>query len=62
MSGREFADYARDVRPDLKILFVTGYAQSAAMAKGFLKPGMELITKPFEVDKFSQRVRDMVSR
>lgn len=61
MSGREFADYARDVRPDLRILFVTGYAQSAALAKGFLKPGMELITKPFDVDKFSQRVRDMVS-
>ena len=62
MNGREFADYAREVRPDLKILFVTGYAQNAALAGGFLKPGMELITKPFDVDKFSQRVRDMVAR
>lgn len=62
MSGREFADYAREVRPDLNILFVTGYAHSAAMAKGFLKPGMDMITKPFDIDKFSQRVRDMVSR
>jgi PAS domain S-box-containing protein len=62
MSGREFADYAREVRPGLRILFVTGYAQSAAMAKGFLQPGMDMITKPFDVDKFSQRVRDMVSR
>jgi PAS domain S-box-containing protein len=62
MSGREFADYAREVRPDLNILFVTGYAQSAAMAKGFLKPGMDMITKPFDIEKFSQRVRDMVSR
>jgi CheY-like chemotaxis protein len=62
MNGREFADYAREVRPDLRILFVTGYAQSAAMAKGFLKPGMEMITKPFDVEKFSQRVREMVSR
>ncbi|CAN5342936.1 PAS domain S-box protein [soil metagenome] len=61
MNGREFADYAREVRPGLKILFVTGYAQSAAMAKGFLKPGMELITKPFDVERFSQRVRDMVA-
>jgi hypothetical protein len=50
------------VRPDLRILFVTGYAQSAAMAKGFLKPGMEMITKPFDGEKFSQRVREMVSR
>jgi PAS domain S-box-containing protein len=62
MNGREFADYAREVRPGLKILFVTGYAQSAAMAKGFLKPGMEMITKPFDVERFSQRVKEMVAR
>ena len=62
MNGREFADQARNIRPDLKILFVTGYAQSAAKAKGFLKPGMDLITKPFDNAKFSERVRAMVSR
>lgn len=62
MNGREFADQARSIRPDLKILFVTGYAQSAAKAKGFLKPGMDLITKPFDNAKFSERVREMVSR
>lgn len=61
MNGHEFADYARAVRPGLGILFVTGYAQSAAMAKGFLKPGMDLITKPFDVERFSQRVQDMLS-
>jgi len=62
MNGRELADYARDMRPDLKILFITGYAQNAAGASGFLKPGMEMITKPFDVNKLSQRVRDMVAK
>ena len=62
MSGREFADHARELRPDLKILFVTGYAKSATLAAGFLKPGMELMTKPFDMHKFSGRVKDMVSR
>jgi PAS domain S-box-containing protein len=61
MNGRQLADQARELRPDLKILFVTGYAENTAAAKGFLQSGMEMMTKPFDLDKFSQRVRDMVS-
>lgn len=62
MNGRQLADQARELRPDLKILFITGYAENTALAKGFLQPGMDMMTKPFDLDKFSQRVRDMVSR
>lgn len=61
MNGRELADYARELRPDLKILFITGYAQNIVTADGFLKPGMDMMTKPFDVEKLSQRVRDMIS-
>ena len=50
MNGRQVADAARQHRPDLKILFITGYAENAAMANGFLEPGMEMVTKPFAVD------------
>jgi PAS domain S-box-containing protein len=60
MNGRQLADQARETRPDLKILFITGYAENVAIAKGFLQPGMEMITKPFDLDKLSQRVREMV--
>jgi PAS domain S-box-containing protein len=60
MNGRQLADQARETRPDLKILFITGYAESAAIAKGFLQPGMEMITKPFDLDNLSRRVREMV--
>lgn len=62
MNGRDFADHARKLRPSLRVLFVTGYAQSAAIAEGFLRPGMDMITKPFDIDKFSMRVREMVKR
>jgi CheY-like chemotaxis protein len=62
MNGRQLADQARETRPDLKILFITGYAESAAIAKGFLLEGMEMITKPFDLDNLSRRVRAMVSR
>ncbi len=61
MNGRQLADQAMELRPDLKILFITGYAENTAAAKGFLKPGMDMMTKPFDLDKFSQRVREMVS-
>jgi PAS domain S-box-containing protein len=62
MNGRQLADQARETRPDLKILFITGYAESAAIAKGFLQPGMEMITKPFDLDNLSRRVREMVAK
>jgi PAS domain S-box-containing protein len=62
INGRELADQARETRPGLKVLFITGYAESAALSKGFLQPGMELITKPFDLDHLAQRVRAMVSR
>jgi hypothetical protein len=61
MNGRQLADQARETRPDLKILFITGYAESVAMADGFLQPGMEMITKPFDLDNLSRRIRGMVS-
>jgi PAS domain S-box-containing protein len=62
MNGRQLADQARETRPDLKILFITGYAESVAIADGFLQPGMEMITKPFELDVLSRRIRAMISR
>jgi signal transduction histidine kinase len=60
MNGRQVAEAAREHRPDLKILFITGYAENAAMANGFLAPGMEMVTKPFAVDALAARIRDMI--
>jgi PAS domain S-box-containing protein len=61
INGRQVADQAREARPGLKILFITGYAESAAIAEGFLQPGMEMITKPFDLDHLAQRIRAMIS-
>ena len=47
-------------RPGLKVLFITGDAENAAMANGFLAPGMEMVTKPFAVDALAARIRDMI--
>ena len=52
MNGRQVAEAARELRADLKVLFITGYAENAALANGFLAPGMEMMTKPFAVESW----------
>jgi PAS domain S-box-containing protein len=61
LNGRQVADAARQLRPQLSVLFMTGYAESAAMAAP-LAPGMSLITKPFSVDTLRQRMRSLMQR
>ena len=60
LNGRQVADGARIARPDLKVLFMTGYAENAALASGFLEAGMALITKPFAMDVLANRIRDII--
>jgi len=60
LNGRQMADAARVARPTLKVLFMTGYAENAALASGFLEPGMAMITKPFAMDALATRIREMI--
>ncbi|RZA33881.1 MAG: PAS domain S-box protein, partial [Lysobacteraceae bacterium] len=60
LNGRQVADAARLQRPGLKVLFVTGYADTAAVGNGRLAPGMELITKPFEIAALTYKVRALI--
>jgi CheY-like chemotaxis protein len=60
MNGRQMADAGRVSRPDLKVLFITGYAENAAVGNGQLAPGMALLTKPFPVEEMAARIRSMI--
>jgi CheY-like chemotaxis protein len=60
MTGDQVAAEARKVRPDLKVLFTTGYARSAIVHHGRLDPGVELITKPFSYAELAARIRDLL--
>jgi PAS domain S-box-containing protein len=62
MDGREVANAARRLRPQLKVLFMTGYAEKAAINGGFLDAGMEMVTKPFSIDTLSRRIREILDR
>ena len=60
MNGRQLADAARRERPDLRVLFITGYAETAAMGGGQLEPGMEVVTKPFAIGALAARIQAMI--
>lgn len=60
MNGRQLADIARQHRPGLRVLFMTGYAEQAA-SSGFLDSGMDMISKPFSIDHLAARVRNMLA-
>ncbi|MET0337762.1 MAG: PAS domain-containing protein, partial [Caulobacter sp.] len=61
MNGRQLADLARQRRPDLPVLFITGYAHAATEDGLALGPGMQVITKPFNIDELGRRIEAMIS-
>lgn len=60
MNGRQVADAARALRPDIPVLFVTGYAENTVLGGGRLDEGMEIMTKPFDLDALSDRINRMI--
>ena len=62
MNGRQLADAARVFRPDLKIIFITGYAENAVLGNGQLSPGMQLMTKPFAMEALGQKARNLIQQ
>jgi PAS domain S-box-containing protein len=61
MNGRQLADYGRVARADLKVLFITGYAEKTVVAGEQLEPGMGILTKPFAMDGLAARIRELIS-
>jgi PAS domain S-box-containing protein len=60
MNGRQMADAGREVRAELKTLFITGYAESAALGNSSLGVGMQVLTKPFSIDVLAARVLELL--
>jgi CheY-like chemotaxis protein len=61
MNGLQLAAAAKAIRPTLKVLFITGYAESALVNKGPLDPGIRVLTKPFSLHNLSSTIRDILS-
>lgn len=60
MNGRQLADAVRSTRPDLKILFITGYAENSIMNRGRMPPGMHILTKPFTIEQLANKLNDII--
>jgi PAS domain S-box-containing protein len=60
LNGKQIADAALVDRAELKVLFMTGYAEAAVASSGFLREGMALITKPFEMESLITKVTELV--
>jgi PAS domain S-box-containing protein len=60
MNGRQVADAARVSRPNLKVLFITGYAENAVIGRGRLEDGMFVLTKPFHMEILADRIREII--
>jgi CheY-like chemotaxis protein len=60
MNGRQIADAARTLRPQLKVLFITGYAENAVIKNGHLDPGMAVLAKPFAMSTLGNKIREML--
>jgi PAS domain S-box-containing protein len=61
INGRQMAEAARLLRPELKVLFITGYAENVVMGHGDLDRGMEVLTKPFPMAELASRVSHLLA-
>jgi len=60
MNGRQVADAARELRPELRVLFITGYAENALVGNGQLERGMHVLAKPFVVERLTAKIRELI--
>jgi PAS domain S-box-containing protein len=61
LNGRQMVDAARGHRPNLKVLFITGYAEQAAIGKSDLDCDMHILVKPFAIDRLAHKIRSIIS-
>jgi PAS domain S-box-containing protein len=61
MNGRQLAEAGLELRPGLKVLFITGYAENAVIGDGHLKRGMHVVTKPFGLEMLASRIKSIIS-
>jgi len=60
LNGRQLADLARQTRPKLKVLFITGYAETSLSHGSLMTPGMYVMSKPFMMDSLATRIKEIL--
>ena len=60
-SGKELADAARRLRPDLRVLYTTGYTRNAIVHNGVVDADVQLLGKPYSLDQLARKVRQVIA-
>ena len=60
MNGREFADQLLEIRPRIKVLFVSGYTDDALIRQGVRREEVSFLHKPFTRQVLTHKVRDIL--
>jgi len=62
MNGRELGRRAQEIRPSLRVLYMTGYSRNAVVHHGRLDQGVELLQKPITQTHLAARIRDLLDQ
>ena len=62
MSGRKLVDRLKEIHPEMKVLYMSGYTDNAILHHGILEPGINFIQKPFTVDGLARKVREVLDK
>ena len=60
LSGKELAEKLKDLRPGIKVIFMSGYTDNAIVHHGVLDAGVNFIQKPFTPDILGDTVREVL--
>jgi CheY-like chemotaxis protein len=60
MNGRQLADELLGQRPDLRVLYTSGYTDDAMVGRGVLTPGMAFLQKPFAIEQLARKTREVL--
>ena len=61
MSGTELRDRINVTRPDIKVLFMSGYTSNVIVTHGVLKKGVHFIQKPFSIEELGQKIAEILA-
>jgi PAS domain S-box-containing protein len=62
MSGRKLVDRLKDIHPEMKVLYMSGYTDNAILHHGILEEGINFIHKPFTLDRLARKVREVLDK
>ena len=62
MTGRQLAEKALEQRPDLKVLYTTGYTRNSIVHNGVLDPGTAFLAKPFTIEQLAAKIREVLDK